>query len=188
MTKDRKTAILVGIFIFVAYSIIGTNNPDAKLLGMSLEVTSGLAVIAIAWLMQPYLQPFGKGLSLTYLLLKGLEGGLMIIGGLLFFIHTKSLLTLRDQIYFIHGYIFAVPALIFYFLLWRSSLVPRWLSVWGILAAFVLMVVNTLEALNVIPAQIEILYLPIVLNEVVLALWLILKGFNPAAIPPSREE
>ena len=181
MKKDRQTSLTVGVLILVAYSILGSNNPSEKALGMFLEVISGHAVIGIAVLMFPLLRPYGKKLALFYLTLKGVEGGLMIIAGVFFFIHTPLLLELHDTIYLIHGYIFAIPALIFYYLLYESILIPGWLSVWGIVASFLLMLVNIMEVMGIIP-QLEILYLPIVLNEVVLAIWLMVKGFNPSTI------
>lgn len=181
MDRNRKVAIVVGILILIAYSILGTNNPNAKALGMSLEAISGVAVISIATLMYPLLKPFGKKISLWYFALKGVEGVLMIIAGVLFFIHQPSLLDLRDHIYLVHGYIFAVPALMFYYLLYQSKFIPRWLSVWGCVASILLVIVNILELFKIIPI-IEIIYLPIVLNEVVLAIWLILKGFEIPAI------
>jgi hypothetical protein len=80
-----------------------------------------------------------------------------------------------------HGYIFAIAALIFYYLLYQSKLVPRWISVWGVIAAILLVLVNLLEVMGLIPG-LMVLYLPIILNEVVLAIWLMVKGFNPSAI------
>jgi len=59
-TSDRKTAIIVGILILLAYSLLGSDNPDAKVLGMFLEVISGLAVIGIAVLMYPLFKPYNK--------------------------------------------------------------------------------------------------------------------------------
>ena len=53
MNTHRKTAIIVGVLILLAYSLLGSDNPDAKILGMFLEAISGLAVIAIAVLMFP---------------------------------------------------------------------------------------------------------------------------------------
>ena len=151
------------------------------MLGMFLEVISGVAVISIATLMFPLLKPFGEKISLWYFALKAVEGLLMIIAGVLFFIHQSSLLELRDQIYLVHGYIFAVPALMFYYLLYQSKFIPRWLSVWGIVASILLVIVNLLEIMGIIPG-LEILYLPIVLNEAILAIWLIFKGFEMSAI------
>ena len=53
MSTHRKTAIIVGVLILLAYSVLGSGNPEAKILGMLLEVISGLAVISIAVLMYP---------------------------------------------------------------------------------------------------------------------------------------
>ncbi len=53
MIKNRRTSIIVGILILVAYSLLGSGNPEAKILGMVLEIISGLAVISIAVLMFP---------------------------------------------------------------------------------------------------------------------------------------
>jgi len=62
-----------------------------------------------------------------------------------------------------------------------SNLIPRWISVWGVIAAILLITVNLLEVTGII-SELIILKLPIVLNELVLAIWLLVKGFNPSAI------
>ena len=111
----------------------------------------------------------------------------MIIAGILFLSYSPLLLEIRDGIYVGHGYIFAVAALIFYYLLYQSKLIPRWISVWGVIAAILLILVNLLEVMGIIPASM-ILYLPIILNELVLAIWLIVKGFNPSAIASASAE
>ena len=105
----------------------------------------------------------------------------MIIAGILFLSHSPLLLGIRDGIYAVHGYIFGVAALIFYYLLYQSNLVPHWLSVWGFIAAILLILANLLEATG-LASELMILYLPIILNELVLAIWLLVKGFNPSAI------
>ena len=181
MNSHRKTAIIVGVLILVAYSLLGSSNPDAKVLGMFLEVIRGLAVIAIAILMFPLFRPYNKKASFWYLVFRGIEGGLMIIAGILFLSYSPLLLEIRDGIYVGHAYIFAVAALIFYSLLYQSKLIPRWISGWGVIAAILLILVNLLEVMGLIPALI-ILYLPIILNEIVLAIWLMAKGFNLSAI------
>ncbi len=150
-------------------------------LGMFLEAISGLAVIVIAVLMFPLFRPYNNKASFWYIIFRGIEGGLMIVAGILFLSHSALLLEIRDGIYVGHAYIFAVAALIFYYLLYQSKLIPRWISVWGIVAAILLILVNLLEGMGIVSAQI-ILYLPIILNEIVLAIWLMAKGFNPSAI------
>ncbi|HHH53371.1 MAG TPA: DUF4386 family protein, partial [Bacteroidetes bacterium] len=174
---SRKRAIFVGIFILLAYAVLGSGNPNEKFLGMVLEIISGIAVLSIAFLMYPLFATYDNRLASWYLILKCFEAFFMVLAGILFYIHTSELLFIRENIYLIHTYIFVAGAFIFYYLLYWLTLVPRWLSLWGVVASLLLVVVNLLESMGAI-AQIPILYLPIVLNEVVLALWLIVKGFK----------
>ena len=43
MNRDKKTARLAGALILLAYAILGTGNPDVKLMGMMLETISGFS-------------------------------------------------------------------------------------------------------------------------------------------------
>jgi hypothetical protein len=71
----------------------------------------------------------------------------------------------------------------FSWLLYRSNLVPRWLSGWGIAGLFLMMAACLLAVFNQRPVtSYVILALPIGLQEMVLALWLIVNGFSSAAL------
>ena len=177
MNSYRKTAIIVGALILIAYAVLASNITESKITVMFFEVISGVAVILIAVLMFPLFKPYNKKASFWYIVFRSIEGGLMIIAGILFLSHSNLLLEIRDGIYVGHGYIFAVAALFFYYLLYQSKLIPRWISIWGFIAAILLILANLLELTGLIPG-LMILYLPIISNEVVLAIWLILKGFN----------
>ena len=181
MDSNRKTAIIVGALILIAYGVLASSITESKITVMLFEVISGVAVILIAVLMFPLFKPYNEKASFWYIVFRSIEGGLMIIAGILFLSHSTLLLEIRDGIYVGHGYIFAVAALIFYYLLYQSKLIPRWISVWGVIAAILLILVNLLEVVGIISAPM-ILYLPIILNEIVLAIWLIVKGFNSSAI------
>ena len=176
----RKTALIVGVLMLVAYSVIGSGNPDAKILGMLLEAISGLAVIAIAVLMFQVFKSYNKKVSFWYIVLRMLEGGLLVVTGILFLSHNTLLLEIYDGIHVGHGYLFAIAALIFNYLLYQSKLIPRWLSVFGVIATMLLILVNLLEVTGIV-SELMILKFPIFLNEIVLAIWLIVKGFNPSA-------
>lgn len=177
MSNNKKRSIGVGILILLAYALLGSNNPNQKALSMFLEIISGVAVLGIATLMYPLFSLHFKGLSLWYLGLKWAEALLLVVAGILFYIHTVELLALRETVYIFQVYTFALSALIFYYLLYKTALIPKWLSLWGVVATLLLIIVNILETTHYIP-QVPILYLPIILNEIVLAFWLMARGFN----------
>ncbi len=88
----------------------------------------------------------------------------------------------------INGIVFSVGTLMIFALFYQTSLVPRWLSVWGILGA-VLYCIAYIESmfspLHLSPdagVGIGLLLLPTAIQEMVFAVWLIVKGFNPSAI------
>jgi hypothetical protein len=87
-------------------------------------------------------------------------------------------------------FMFSLSALILYLLLYQSKLVPTWLSVWGLAGGALLLVRALLEMFDQeLSGVIQgILAAPIGLNEMVLAVWLIVKGFNPDALESRPEK
>jgi len=77
---------------------------------------------------------------------------------------------------------FCVGALLYYYPLFQSRLIPRWLSGFGIIAIILLMAACVLALFsgNLITSYIP-LAAPIAVQEIVLGVWLIVKGFNPSA-------
>lgn len=81
---------------------------------------------------------------------------------------------------------FCLGAAMYYYVMYRSRLIPRWLSAWG-LAGLALVFSMTLliafgERISGPSGMLVLLAVPIALQEMVLAVWLIVKGFNPSAI------
>lgn len=185
--SHRLTAVIVGVLILAAYSVILGGNPETKGLGMVVEVISGIAVIIIAVLMFQIFKPYYPKLSIWYLVLRFLEGGLLVVTGILFLSNSDPILKIYDGIHLGHGYIFVAAALIFNYLLYQTRIVPRWLSVFGIIASLMLLIVNLLEVTGVV-SELMILKLPIFLNEIILALWLIIKGFSASARTPQLSQ
>ena len=76
-------------------------------------------------------------------------------------------------------------AILYNILFLRARLLPRWLAGWGIVAILLHMLACPLTLFEVIeplsPVQI-LLLAPSGLQEIVLAIWLIVKGFDPAAV------
>jgi hypothetical protein len=95
-----------------------------------------------------------------------------------------ALLAVRDWTMGFVGVLpFLAAALMYYYVLYRTRLVPRWLSGWGLAGAALGLVAAVycayiqdfgLSTLN------TVLNIPIALQEMVLAVWLLAKGFTPA--------
>ncbi len=92
-----------------------------------------------------------------------------------------------DWISPIAGLVFSVGTLMICALFYQTRLVPRWLSGWGFIGAvlyffanFVSMFSSQHMALSF--SGIGLLMIPLAIQEMVFAVWLIVKGFNPSAI------
>ncbi|MBU2514292.1 DUF4386 domain-containing protein [bacterium] len=71
--------------------------------------------------------------------------------------------------------------LLFYILLLRGKLVPQWLSGWGLLGTMLTIVASYLvmfQLIKVISQAYIIMNIPMALQEIVLGVWLIVKGVN----------
>ena len=75
--------------------------------------------------------------------------------------------------------VFSLGALMFYYLFYQSKLIPRWLAGWGFIGSILVLAVGVLGMFGLV---LEILWAPLGVQEMVLAVWLIVKGFNSSAI------
>jgi hypothetical protein len=179
--NNKTKAIFAGIFILVAYGVLVSGMTSSKPVVMISDVISGLAVIGIAVIMYPFFKISGKKLSYSYLILKILEGTLMITAGIFFL--SNSLQYMRDWIYNgIHLCTFIASGFIFYYLLYKSTLVPMYISVWGAIAIFALFVKTVCAIVNISYPILDFMLVLIIANEVFLAIWLMVKGFNLAKL------
>jgi hypothetical protein len=67
---------------------------------------------------------------------------------------------------------------------------PRWISIWGLIAIVMMMTSALLAMFGVeLPDAIfGLLVIPIGVQEMVMAVWLIVKGFNSAVVAPLSEK
>jgi Domain of unknown function (DUF4386) len=184
---------------------VGTN---ATLLagGALLQLVAAGASVGIAIALYPVLKQWGAGMALGSVVFRTLEAAMYAVGA----VSLLSLLPLGQQLTDASGtertslaaigeallgvrdaagvagvLAFCVGALLYYWLLYRSDLVPRWLSGWGIAALLPMVAACLLALFEQRPVtSYVILALPIALQEIVFALWLIARGFGPAAIAP----
>jgi hypothetical protein len=93
---------------------------------------------------------------------------------------ADSLLSIRDHSNLVAVFAFSMGALMYYTLFYRSRLVPRWLSGWGLAAVLLMMIACLLALFSNSPVTgYTLLILPIAVQEIVLAVWLLVKGFSP---------
>mgnify|MGYP001301378788 CR=1 FL=1 len=81
--------------------------------------------------------------------------------------------------------VFPVGAVVLYWVLFRTRLVPRWLSGWGLISAVLYWAAGVLVMFHVIrPLETAhiMLQAPLGLQEMVLAIWLIARGFSASVI------
>jgi hypothetical protein len=83
---------------------------------------------------------------------------------------------------------FYAGATLYYLIFYRSQLIPRWLSVWGLAGTAFGLTAGLLvlfQAIGTLSSTQVVLNLPIAVQEMVLAVWLIVKGFSPNAKTPA---
>jgi hypothetical protein len=164
------------------------------------------AVIAIPVVMFPVLKQQSEGIARGYFAARLLEGMVIVLGA----IALLTLVTVSQESVDVVGgvtefgfigvalvaardwtdvigtqLIFGVTALILNLSMFRSLLIPRFISIWGLIGA-ALAIVSSLSImlLNLDPFATTsiVLFLPIAIQEMVMAVWFIVKGFNPSAI------
>lgn len=182
---------------------IAENTSRVSAGGLAELVAAG-ASAGIAISLYPVLRKRSEGLALGAVVFRALEAVMYTVGAVI----TLSLLNVARQYAqaaalnhrgiraigdaltgvredAILGGVFAfiLGALMYYYVLYRSRLVPRWLSGWGIAAEFPMVIACLSASFSHTPVtSFTILILPIAVQEMVLAAWLIFRGFSPSAV------
>ncbi|MCH8905694.1 MAG: DUF4386 domain-containing protein [Candidatus Heimdallarchaeota archaeon] len=188
------------------YLITVSENENQVLIGVLFELISAVAVAGTAITLFPIFKKHNETLALGYVGGRILEAVTIIVGlisALLLLTlsqefvkagapdsHFQTLGTLfvatRDWTNLIGpNILLSLNALILSYLLYQLKLVPRFISVWGLIAAPAVLAAGLLIMFGLIgrfSTVAGLLVLPIALFEMVLAVWLIVKGFNSSAI------
>ena len=174
------------------------------LLGVLLELVNCLAVIGIAAMLFPFMKKLNGALAAGYLGTRVIEAvvlSLAAVSPLLIVTLSQEYVAagVPDAAYFqtagalvmaARGHLaslltpifFSLAALLLYYFLYRSRLVPRFIPVWGFIGVAALFTWNMLEAFGLSISAGMVFALPMILNEIVLGIWLLAKGFSsPAA-------
>jgi hypothetical protein len=181
-------------------------NANQVIIGALLVLIMGLALAMVPVMMFPISRKHNEVLALGYVVFRGaLEtvGYIATVISLLFLVTLSrayvqagapdpsnfqalgALLLDSKVISSTHTIVFILGALMFYYLLYQSKLIPRWISGWGLISAIPYFAAGLLEMFAFVGHMSTIdtvLRVPLGVQEMVLAVWLIVKGFNPSAI------
>jgi len=184
-------------------------NENQVLIGALLWLTMTASVVLIPIMMFPILKKHSESLALGYVGARIFEGFFDAVN----VISLLSLLSLSREFvnagapvasYFQTSgalllavidwgsllldlaWLLSVP--VFNYVLYQSKLIPRWLSVLGLIGGALWLATWPIRMFGLSSPMIEIFALPIAAQEMILAVWLIVKGFNSSAIaPPSAK-
>jgi hypothetical protein len=176
-------------------------NETRIIIGALLVLISGFALAMVPVMMFPIFKKYNEALALGAVVFRGtLEAVIYIAVAIIWLLlltvsqeYVKAgasdasyfqtlgtlLLKASTQINPILEIVFSLGALMIYFLFYQSKLIPRWLSVWGLIGAILYLAAGLFAMFSM---DFGILLAPLALQEMVLAVWLIVKGFNPSAI------
>jgi len=186
-------------------------NSTKVIAGMLVELLNDVAVVGIAVLMFPILRKFSESIAIGYVSIRVIEAITLIVSKISILsliplsqeyaaagapeashFHALGTVALAERYWAaqMQTVFFILGALILYYILYTSKLVPRFISVWGLIAVASLIAANVLGAPD--PTQsfepAMLLYFPIFVSELLLAIWLIVKGFNRSAIASQSVE
>ncbi len=183
-------------------------NQNQVITGALLVLTMGLSLALVPVMMFPILKKRHEALAAGYVVFRGaLETACyigMTVGWLSLVVLGReyvqagaaqasyyrtlgALLTGgTDSVASVLEIVFPLGALMFYTMLYQTRLIPRWISGWGLAAAALWLAMGLLGMFHLIApfSTVEIVFsLPIALQEMVMAVWMIVKGFggSPAA-------
>ena len=203
------TAILIvgGIFSLSIYEpdylTTVSEKENQVILGALLEIVAAAAVVGIPIAMFPILKKYNEGLALGYV-------GTRIFEGLTIFLNTIILLALLslsnqfvnssipDVSYFettgalllgirewgslLVDFSFPIGAVIFNYLLIKTKLTPKWIAILGLVGGALWLATTPVRMYGFSPEWMDFLAAPIAFQEMILAVWLIVKGFNTSVV------
>jgi hypothetical protein len=183
------------------YLAAAAAHPGRLTTGVLLQLVMGVAAASITIVTYPVLRRGTERLAMGYVVARALEAAVYIVGatGLLTLItlgrryvaagdastfSALGQLIMAERDWSGHAIldaaVFSLAALVLNAAFYRSRLVPRWLSVWGLAGASTYLISGLLVMYGLEPLSTPqvVLEAPLGVQEIALALWLIVRGFS----------
>jgi hypothetical protein len=165
------------------------------ILGALFILCMGFSLAFIPIIIYPILKRQNKSLALGYVVFRGALETVTYIGTFVCMLMSLEIgknineienigiliYKLRELTTLTTTYVFSIGAFIFYCVLYQSKLIPHWLSLWGMIAIILHLLTGILIMFGLQTTMSTVNFImnfPIFLQEMVMAVWLIIKGFN----------
>jgi hypothetical protein len=193
-----------------AYLSNGAANGNQVILGALNELILACAAIGTGIMLYPHLRKHNESIALGYVCVRLLEAVVITVGlvGVLALLTVSrdfagaaapaatayqatgtALLAVREWAFIIGpNLLLGVNTLLCSYLLFRTRLVPRPIAVLGLTGAVLISIAGVLlmfDMLQLWSPTLALFAAPVALYEMILALWLIAKGFNATATAPA---
>ena len=184
------------------YLLRVSENRDLVVTGALFELVNNFAIVAISLVLYPVLRLHSVVLALAYVAARIMESVLITIGDLsvlalaslgqslqghgeqtveIYEVVGGVLHTVVDWTFLLGpGLVLAITALILNYVLLRTGLVPKFLAIWGLVGAASLAAGDMFAIYGY--DQVLLFAAPFGLQEMVFALWLIVKGFDASVL------
>ncbi|MCR2822718.1 DUF4386 domain-containing protein [Lederbergia panacisoli] len=189
------------------YLVNGTEHANQIVLGSIMELILVASAVGTATIMFPILRKYNETIALWHVCFRFLEAIIITVG----IISVLSLLTLSQEfvalespetssfhasgivLHAIHKWTFllgpnfmlGINTMMYSYIFYKTKLVPRFIPILGMTGATLVFICALFVMFGVFP-QLSIwgaiLALPVAANEMILAVWLIVKGFNQSAL------
>jgi hypothetical protein len=192
------------------YLIEAAANENQIIIGALFVLVMGFALAMVPVMMFPIFKKYNEALALGSVVFRGVLEAVtyiaIVISWLLLVTTSQEyvkagapdashfqtlgalLLEAGHWIDHILAIVFTLGALMIYYLFYQSKLIPRWLSLWGLVGAALYLAAPLINIFDPqhptlsVTSGVGILMAPLAVQEMVFALWLIIKGFNSSAI------
>jgi hypothetical protein len=180
-----------------------SSETNGVITGAFFILLMGISLVAMTLFLYPIFRKDNQELALGMVLFRGaLEGtwyfittlaflGLAVVGieaGVMG-ADTTTLETLAKVLYNFQDLIgpvgtimFVIGASCLYISFFRTKLIPRWLSLWGLIGVAPYLLYALLHLFGLDNGIGFYLQMPLALQEMVMAFWLIVKGFDKVAV------
>lgn len=193
--------LLDAIVMSSDYYLTTYPNKTNVIIGVLFEILVSVAVVGIGVLSYQIFKKYNETVATGYLAIRIVEAAITIplvlcsltlltlsqnhLGGSPLDISNFELLgtlaqELRTWTLMIYIIFFALGGLLFYSLTFRTRLLPRYISIWGLIGLTLAIAGTVYNLFNNNSLPPEMYAMPMGLNEIFLGFWLLVRGFNTA--------